>query len=409
MRVLFLRALGFVLLFGALAEPAEAVKIERIRHASGVDYTRVVIDVDGPTRFHAAMLPAGSGTPAAGRFYIDLSGTALPGRPLPDVQVSDGRVRRIRVGQHDPQTARVVIDLATAVRPEVFTLESPARVVIDLQAVVPPLVGPGSMRVASLPPASAEDARLVKARSVSAAVRPTRRRYRVIVDAGHGGKDPGAVGVGGIREKDVTMDVARVLSDKLRRRLNADVILTRSGDKYVSLAARKDQANRAEADLFVSIHANASDNRHASGVETYYLNNTDDRATRRLALLENGVDELVGSRDVSVDADLPLILSDMVQGSKEQDSILLADHIQSQVVRSVGTRYKAVRDLGVKKGPFYVLDGTYMPSVLVEAGFLTNREESARIGSTVYRELVAEGVYRGIRDYLEDDSVAGVY
>ncbi len=201
----------------------------------------------------------------------------------------------------------------------------------------------------------------------------------------------------------MVLDISKRLAAKLRSRLGVEVYLTRSDDTYVPLDARKDLANRLEADLFVSIHANASRNDKLAGVETYYLKNTNDRATLRLARLENGVDMLIKGSDVSTDADLSYILSDIIQGQKEADSILLANHIQSRLCGHLRTKFRDVESLGVKQGPFLVLDGTYMPSVLVEAGFVTNQVEGRRMRSASYREDVAEGIYRGIKAYLEDD------
>ncbi|MFP6608588.1 MAG: N-acetylmuramoyl-L-alanine amidase, partial [Deltaproteobacteria bacterium] len=162
-------------------------------------------------------------------------------------------------------------------------------------------------------------------------------------------------------------------------------------------------ANDRKADFFISIHANASDTRRVRGIETYYLKNTDDRATLRLASLENGVDMILRDGDASADADLPYIISDLAQGHKEQESLRLARHVQSELVRHLRTRYSGVDSLGDKQGPFLVLDGTHMPSILVEIGFLTHEVEGARLGSPAYREAVAEGLYRGLRSYLAED------
>ncbi len=423
----------------ALAAPSS---IERVRHASGPDYTRVVVDVDGPAFFKAAFLQADPARGLPARFFVDLTTVRVDPALKLDRDVGDGRIRRVRVGQHDPGIARIVMELAAPVVPKVFSLDDPPRIVIDLADVVagrtPPSLAPSPAPPADAaapsttrPPAPSRDASAPVATASARVAGPKapgslapepppppqpqprvapqaeiRRPAVVVIDPGHGGKDPGASGSGGMREKDVVMDVARRVAGRLRQRLGAQVVLTRVGDDYVSLPERKDVANRANADVFVSIHANASRNRAAHGIETYYLKNTDDRATLRMAKLENGVDLLLKDGDQSQDADLPFILSDMVQGYKEADSILLARYIQSSLVGHVGTRYEPVRDLGVKQGPFYVLDGTYMPSVLVETGFLTNPEESRKVGSTRYRDELAEGIARGIQRYLEDDRVA---
>jgi N-acetylmuramoyl-L-alanine amidase len=155
----------------------------------------------------------------------------------------------------------------------------------------------------------------------------------------------------------------------------------------------------------VSIHANAAKNKRSKGIETYYLKNSNDRATLRLANLENGVDMLIRG-DVSTDADLSYILSDIIQGQKEADSIRAASHIQEALVGGAKSRYADVDDLGVKQGPFLVLDGTYMAAVLVETGFVSNSTEAKRLMSSSYREALAEGMFEGIQRYFEDDRTA---
>ncbi|MFT4570453.1 MAG: N-acetylmuramoyl-L-alanine amidase [Candidatus Binatia bacterium] len=445
---------------------ADAVNIQRIRHASGDEYTRIVIDIDGAAAYRAAFAAGDMAAGVPTRFYVDLTGAGIQLSMLGDLEVGDSRVARVRAGQFNEQTARVVMELSGPVVPKVFTLSSPARIVIDLEnarpisgdgrvvsagqrptqapaavasvqrrvpavpAAIPASVAPKQAAAVAasvvLPPsvdtlpavvkppdtvAVVAKAKAPRASVPAVAAAPLRSHgpWTIVIDPGHGGADPGALGPAGHREKDVTLAIAHKLAAKLRAGLGARVVLTRDGDATLTLAQRKDVANVREADLFISIHANASVRAEAEGIETYYLKNTNDRATLRLAKLENGVDPLIKGYDVSRDADLPFILSDMVQGSKESESIALARQIQSQLVRSIQPRYKGVRDLGVKQGPFYVLDGTYMPSVLVEAGFITHSAEGARIRTSSYQDLISEGIYRGIRRHVEDDSVAGVY
>jgi len=431
---------------------AAAASVRSIRSSAGSDYTRIVVDLSTATRFDYAILPANPATGTPARLYVDLHGVKLvPGKDY-GRWIGDTRVRRVRTGQFTASTARVVLELEGPVTPKVFQLQTPARVVIDLrgkgstassQAVAraskpaarpAPKPAPGPVaKVAPRPapkPAAKPKPRPTpkpvakpapkpapKPRPVVSATRGTRsssssrasvpraRRVRIVLDPGHGGRDPGARNSRGVAEKNTVFDVSRRLSDKLKRGLDCEIFMTRTQDKFIDLEERKDLANRIEADLFVSIHANAAKNNKLHGIETYYLKNSDDRATLRLARLENGVDLLIKGSDVSTDADLNYILSDMVQGQKEADSILLANHIQGELVGYLRPRYHSVQSLGVKQGPFMVLDGTYMPSVLVETGFITNSLEGGRMASTAYRESIAEGLYRGIKAYLEDDRV----
>jgi N-acetylmuramoyl-L-alanine amidase len=197
----------------------------------------------------------------------------------------------------------------------------------------------------------------------------------------------------------VTLAIARDLAGLLRDRLGAEVGLTRARDTTLPLAARTERANAEGADLFVSIHANASPSRRLHGIETYYLNNTNDRGSIRLAAMENGLDLITRAHR---GADLRYILSDLVQVGKMEESIALATTVQRGLVGHLAERYGDVADLGVKRGPFYVLVGAYMPCVLVETSFLTHPGEGRRLASRAYREAVAEGIYRGIERFLAD-------
>jgi N-acetylmuramoyl-L-alanine amidase len=196
----------------------------------------------------------------------------------------------------------------------------------------------------------------------------------------------------------VTLAVAQRLAALLREGLGAETILTRRGDETLELGDRTERANAEAADLFVSIHANASPNRQAAGIETYYLNNTNDRASIRLAAMENGLDYVPQAEGTR----LRYILSDLLQVGKIEESVRLARTVQRTLVGHLGSRYSEVADLGVKQGPFYVLVGAHMPCVLVEVSFLTHPVEGRRLASDAYQAAVAEGLYGGIAAYLAD-------
>lgn len=371
----------------APVQAAEPIRIVRVRHASADEYTRIVIDLSRHASFKWGELPADSERALPGRVYVDLNGVVLEDGRVLGLRPADGRVRLLRAGQHKADAARIVVELESEAKAKVFSLPQPARIVIDLS-------GPRKAVVAKEEPEQAPE--------VLPSVR-TDEKLRIIIDPGHGGRDPGARGRGGLSEKSVVLEVAQRLAAKIRLGVPAEVDLTRYGDSFAALGERKDLANDRKADFFISIHANASDTRRVRGIETYYLKNTDDRATLRLASLENGVDMILRDGDASADADLPYIISDLAQGHKEQESLRLARHVQSELVRHLRTRYSGVDSLGDKQGPFLVLDGTHMPSILVEIGFLTHEVEGARLGSPAYREAVAEGLYRGLRSYLAED------
>jgi N-acetylmuramoyl-L-alanine amidase len=216
---------------------------------------------------------------------------------------------------------------------------------------------------------------------------------RVVVDAGHGGKDAGAVGPHGVREKDLALAIAHKVAGRLRQ-LGFEVILTRKTDVFVPLDERTRIANEARADLFVSIHCNASRRRRLEGVETWTLNVGSDRYAARLAAFENAE----ADRAVS---DLRLILADLATKANASDARDLAQSVQSSLVRTLRSRVGRVRDHGVKQALFYVLLGTRMPSILVETGFISNPAEAARLKSARFQDGAAEAIARGVKDYVE--------
>jgi N-acetylmuramoyl-L-alanine amidase len=181
--------------------------------------------------------------------------------------------------------------------------------------------------------------------------------------------------------------------------------MTRSTDDFISLHDRTEIANRAGADLFLSIHLNSSPDSDTTGIEVYYLNNTTDRATIRLARMENG-----GATDYGAtgDSNLNYILADLRQSYKANESASLARMIDAQTVADLSAGLGVdVNALGAKKGPFYVLVGAHMPAVLVECGFLSNRSEAKRLSSPQYQELLADGIAEAVRHYLSADAAVG--
>ena len=214
------------------------------------------------------------------------------------------------------------------------------------------------------------------------------------MDAGHGGKDDGAVGPHGLKEKDVALSIAKMLGQRLKH-YGLEVIYTRTDDRFVPLEERTDIANAKGADLFISIHCNASTSRARHGIATYYLNVTSNRYEMRLAARENATSK----KSVS---DLRLILADLATQADTDESVRLATQIQSHTVGDLRHHYRGVHDRGVKNALFYVLLGARMPSVLVETSFISNPREARRLHSHRYRERVAQGIFDGIKAFLRD-------
>jgi N-acetylmuramoyl-L-alanine amidase len=222
---------------------------------------------------------------------------------------------------------------------------------------------------------------------------------KIVLDPGHGGKDPGAIGIGGSTEKDIVLKIAKKLAVKLRKEMGVQVVLTRKDDRFVALENRTAVANAEDADLFISLHMNASPNGEAKGIETYYLDNTTDEAALRLAARENGTSR----KNVS---DLQFILSDMTQNMKLEDSITLAHRLQGSAVGGMTKAIGEVKDLGVKKALFYVLVGARMPSVLVEMFFITNRNEGRAMSQVIGQDAMVEALMQGIQKYAQSALMA---
>ncbi|MCD4707094.1 MAG: N-acetylmuramoyl-L-alanine amidase [Candidatus Sabulitectum sp.] len=222
----------------------------------------------------------------------------------------------------------------------------------------------------------------------------------IVIDPGHGGRDPGAVGASGSQEKDRTLEISLMVRDLLRIRMpELRVVLTRTVDEYVSLGTRTLMANRNRADLFVSIHCNAAENRSAHGFETYFLSRARTDDARAVEMLENNVLEL---DEVSAVPDDPLsfLLADMAQSIFQNQSSHLAGAIQSRF----GHAFPVRRDRGVKRAGFYVLRGAYMPAVLVEVGFISNPEEEQGLLSLDFRFRAAQAIVESIIEYAERES-----
>lgn len=217
----------------------------------------------------------------------------------------------------------------------------------------------------------------------------------VVLDPGHGGEDTGAEGRGGLLEKDVTLAVARELKKLLEGELGAVVYLTRTDDSFRPLLERTAFANERRADIFVSLHANASPDPRINGVESYYLDTSDGESARKLAERENASVRFEGPA-----ADVAYMLSDLVQSAKTAESVGLARAVQHALVARLREGWPDVRDLGVKKALFYVLVGAHMPCVLVEIGFMNHPVEGPRIASERYRTAVARGIFDGLKAYL---------
>jgi N-acetylmuramoyl-L-alanine amidase len=345
----------------ARAGTPASIRVE-LRVRSYPTYTRVVLEADGP--IEPRLIESDGGLTVA---FPDVSPRGWTGTRT----VRDGLLASAELGEARGAAAlRLEFERAPAAR-KVFRLEDPPRVVLDFQRSAPRPAAP---------------------RPGGAGPEPLRT---IVIDAGHGGHDTGALGPGGLQEKEITLDIARRVASLLPDEANIRVVLTRSRDQFIELRERTALANRERADLFLSIHVNAASDGTATGTETYFLSNeATDGAARRAAEYENRLitgdgSARGGSRDV-----LRSILWDLAQSDFQQESSRVAEALQNNLDRALRRPSR-----GVKQAPFYVLGGAAMPAVLVEIGFISNPQEEQRLRDDGYRDRIARALVAGIAAY----------
>jgi N-acetylmuramoyl-L-alanine amidase len=352
-------------------------QIRSIEPYGSVDRARIVISLTGPSTFDVGQLTpdpleSDGGKPdratalsgSGPRLFVDLA-RAKPGK-IRQVEVG-GLVERVRIAPRG-EGSRVVLDLAGVAYRRVFYLPEPFRVIIDVASHLPQVAGPiaGSQR----------------------------RIGRVALDPGHGGNDSGAVGPSGLREKDVTLDIAHRVAPVLARELGILTLLTRDGDRYVGLDERTARANAFHADLFVSIHCNAAENPSARGVMSFVLDTTRDEIAGKIAARENAT-----SPEAS--ADVASIVSHLRLSDLGARSTRLAELLQRTTVSSLAGAFADTPDQGVKTAGFFVLVGAEMPGVLYETSFISNPTEEMRLGRAEYRQRLADALVNAIRAFRE--------
>jgi N-acetylmuramoyl-L-alanine amidase len=392
------------------------------------DGVRVTIDLDAEVAFHQEEVEKPR------RVFFDLRGVR-PVSALQDATLKfhDDVVREIRLGRHPQNTTRIVLDMEGVEGYTVYPLYSPYRLVIDLKrataakvtsAVAPPVVAslpapppatasnpappspppvaqpvpdpePIKMPLPSktaagpiVPPAAAaanSNGKFSISRQLGLGV------SRVVIDAGHGGHDPGAQAFG-VNESEVTLDVAQRLQKLLEKQPGVDVVMTRDTDVFIPLQERTAIANREGADLFLSVHVNASRNAQARGIETYFLNFATNPEAEAVAARENA-----GSGQTM--HNLPDIVKAIALNNKINESRDFAETVQRSMIKKVRQRNRAVKDLGVKQAPFVVLIGAGMPSVLAEISFVTNKQEGTLLKSPTYRQQIAQALLDAILSY----------
>jgi len=363
------------------ATPARPVEIYKLRCHTHPNFTRIVLDI-GSLRdytFTESRRPD--------RVYVDIYQVKLnPILEGQSFQVKNDYISQILFVHKTATTVRLAceLDFAKVASYRVWHLFDPFRVVVDIYPK-------GNSSAGTSPnlaqPPQPLDSGYSMARQLGLGIRT------IVIDPGHGGLDPGCIGKRGLQEKGVVLDICLKLKSLLGTRKDLQVILTRESDIYVPLEDRPVIANQKKADLFISVHANASFNRKRSGVETFFLNFSPDPSVNEIAAGENAT----STKNIS---EMKSIIMKIVQNSKLFESKELAGKIHQSLLKSLLQKRGTVKDLGVKGGPFWVLIGSDMPSVLVEVSHLSNPEEEALLNTSEYEDQVARGIYNGILEYI---------
>lgn len=366
-------------------KPSGLNKLRDIQHWAGDDYTRVALYVSEPVNFQRHDLPAEPKIGLPDRIYIDLKNCTVNRSIASNITVEDRFLKRMRVAQYDPTQVRVALDIEDMKSYKIFSLADPYRLIIDVQ-------GKRSQPATAQKP---EEVTISKGSQTSTLARQLGLQVGcIVIDPGHGGKDKGAISPNGLYEKDIVLAIAKRLKQTLEQTSGCQVILTRTDDRFLSLEERTAIANTHRADLFISIHTNAHEDRNLYGTETYFLNLSNDKESARVAALENAT----STRRIS---DLESILKDIMLNTKINESAKLAKTVQRNVIANLKKNYGKVKDLGVKQAPFYVLLGAEMPSILIETAFITNKHEERRLLDKNFQSRLVAGISSGIGAYIQ--------
>ncbi len=363
--------LPLCLLIGATAANA-TVGVHDIRLWRAPDHTRVVFDLTGPVEHSLIVLQ----NPA--RIVLDLEDTQLKASHS-DLKLSDTPVSRIRSGVREKTDLRLVLDMKNEVKPRSFLLKANQqagdRLVLDLYDV-------------------SSDSKPKPAKSVQ---HSARRDIVIAIDAGHGGEDPGAIGPKKVREKDVVMAIAKELYALFKKDEGFRPELIRTGDYYVSLKGRRDLARRKQADLFVSVHADAFKRKEANGASVYALSQrgASSTAARYLAQRENAAD-LVGG--VSLD-DKEDVLAEVLYDLSMTNTLDTSLSLGALVLRDMGSVAR-LHKKQVEQAAFAVLKSPDIPSILVETGFISNPDEAKKLSSRSYQKKMARAIHRGVKEWF---------
>ena len=411
--------LSFALLFTEV-EIAWGAKILGVRVWPSEDYTRITLESDTPLPISQQILSNPD------RLVVDVQGLEL-NPTLRDlvakVKPNDPYIAQVRVGQFQPGVVRLVFDLKEPIKPQLFTLDPVGeynyRMVFDLYPSIPPdplmeLVKSSARKESALAksneevdfiaqfankkeaPKSPVAQAIPEAKEIPAASK-YKRLITIAIDPGHGGEDPGAIGSLGSREKHVVLSIAKRLKDKIEGEAYMRPFLTRDGDYFVPLHVRVQKARRVEADLFVSIHADAFIQPHAKGASVFALSQmgASSSMARWMANKENASDLIGGINIKTQDRQVANLLLDMSTTAQIKDSLQVGNSILKQI-----SGFAPLHKGKVEQASFAVLKAPDIPSILVETAFISNPQEEVRLNDDSYQDRIAEAILKGIKDYF---------
>jgi N-acetylmuramoyl-L-alanine amidase len=409
-RSLLFFSLLFFSFFGfCMISPGEATAstsfVREISFSSDGSSEKVTIALSRPAAYKVNFLNHNPKANIPYRLYFDLSNTTFAKGVNRHLKVQGDCVRVVRSALNRSRTVRVVLELKHKVNGDdykVIKRDNPPALEIILNskkiiARAGKIAKPVAKAPSSKTPVVEKPAQVAVPKKKPEKKEP---RIRLIaVDAGHGGRDPGAVGYRGFKEKKVSLAIALALQKAIDKRPGYKAVMTRTSDSFISLEDRAKLAGEKKADLLISVHGNSHSDARINGVETYYLNFSSNDDARKVAARENfTTPEKVG--------DLELILFDLMQSDKTNVSSLLAGYVQSNIKDVMAGRYKNFRNLGVKHAPMRVLIEAEMPGILIETGFISNAKESARLRTTAYHRQIAEAIVDGIHDFFTSSKTA---
>ena len=418
----YAKVMGFALLLTEV-EIAWGAKILGVRVWPSEDYTRITLESDTPLPITQQILTNPD------RLVVDVQGLEL-NSTLKDlvakVKPNDPYIAQVRVGQFQPGVVRLVFDLKEPIKPQLFTLDPAGeynyRMVFDLHPTTPPdplmeLVKSSARKEAALAKSNEEvdliaqfahkkDVPKAPTAPVAQAIpeakeAPAPAKYKrlitIAIDPGHGGEDPGAIGSLGSREKHVVLSIAKRLKDKIENEAYMRPFLTRDGDYFVPLHARVQKARRVEADLFVSIHADAFIQPHAKGASVFALSQmgASSSMARWMANKENASDLIGGINIKTQDRQVANLLLDMSTTAQIKDSL----QVGNSVLKQIGG-FAPLHKGKVEQASFAVLKAPDIPSILVETAFISNPQEEAKLNDDGYQDRIADAILKGIKDYF---------